>query len=95
MAFDIFNATFVGATALISSGDIVTSGIAFSNDGAKMFAITYFGDEIYEYTLSSVYPITVTNEAAPDTTAPVIALTGNAVVQLTRRRYVHRTGCSL
>ena len=58
-AFDISTAVFVNATALISSGDIATSGIAFSNDGAKMFAITYFGDEIYEYALSSVYPITV------------------------------------
>ena len=60
-AFDISTAVFVNATALISSGDIATSGIAFSNDGAKMFAVTYFGDEIYEYTLSSVYPITVTD----------------------------------
>ena len=58
-AFDISNADFVDAT-LISSDDIYLSGVAFSNDGAKMFVVEKYGADIYEYTLSSVYPIMVT-----------------------------------
>ena len=38
--------------------------MAFSNDGAKMFVIGTVGDDINEYTLSSVYPITVTSPPA-------------------------------
>ena len=58
-AFNVSTAKFVDAT-LISSENIYLSGVAFSNDGAKMFVVEKYGADIYEYTLSSVYPITVT-----------------------------------
>ena len=44
----------------VSSREGSPKGVAFSNDGAKMFVVGTVGDAIYEYTLSSVYPITVT-----------------------------------
>ena len=44
----------------VSSRESSPKGVAFSNDGAKMFVVGTVGDAIYEYTLSSVYPITVT-----------------------------------
>ena len=83
--FDISTANFTDATALISSGDIASSGMAFSNDGAKMFVVTYFGDEIYEYALSSVYPVTVTDTPPPpqDTTDPVITINGDNPATIT------------
>ena len=81
-AFDVSTADFVDAT-LISSENIYLSGVAFSNDGAKMFVVEKYGADIYEYTLSSVYPITVNDTVAPDTTPPDITLTGDNPTVLT------------
>ena len=62
--FDASTLTFVDATS-ISAQESDPTGMAFSSDGAKMFVIGAFGDEVNEYTLSSVYPITVTNTSPP------------------------------
>ena len=58
--FDTSNATFVDATS-ISDQETYPTGIAFSNDGAKMFVIGYTGKDVNEYDLRSVYPIAVRN----------------------------------
>ena len=71
-AFDVSTAKFVDAT-LISLKDIYLTGVAFSNDGAKMFVVENVAADIHEYTLSSVYPITVNDTVAPDTTPPSIS----------------------
>ena len=71
-AFDVSTAKFVDAT-LISSKNIYLTGVAFSNDGAKMFVVENNAADIHEYTLSSVYPITVNDTVAPDTTPPSIS----------------------
>ena len=34
--------------------------MAFSSDGAKMFVIGSTGDDVNEYDLHSIYPVTVT-----------------------------------
>ena len=57
--FDASTRTFVDDTS-ISSEEVDSQGIAFSNDGAKMFIIGVVGDDVNEYDLSSVYPVTVT-----------------------------------
>ena len=74
-AFDLSDATFVDAT-LISSQEIFPTGMAFSNDGAKMFVVDNGQDTINEYNLSSVYPITVTGQTASDTTPPTFISSG-------------------
>ena len=61
--FDASTRTFVDATP-ISEQESIPTGIAFSIDGAKMFVIGDDGDDVNEYTLSSVYPITVTDPTA-------------------------------
>ena len=48
------------------------TGIAFSNDGAKMFIVGSIGDKVNEYNLHSVYPIAVTGMIS-DTTPPAIS----------------------
>ena len=58
--FDTSNVTFVDATS-ISDQETYPTGIAFSNDGAKMFVIGYTGKDVNEYDLRSVYPIAVRN----------------------------------
>ena len=83
--FDISTPIFVDNLS-VSSQDTYPEDLAFSNDGAKMFIVGYDGSDINEYALSSVYPITVTAEAAPvvpDTTVPVITLAGPASVTIT------------
>ena len=83
--FDISTPIFVGNFS-VSFQDTNPEDLAFSSDGAKMFIVGNAGNDISEYALSSVYPITVTAEAAPvvpDTTAPVITLAGPASVTIT------------
>ena len=59
-AFDASTATFVDAFS-VSPQEAEPAGMAFSSDGAKMFVVGYDGDDVNEYALSSVYPITVTD----------------------------------
>ena len=53
-AFDASTATHVDATS-VSSEEANPTGMAFSNDGAKMFVIGDVGDEINEYALSTAF----------------------------------------
>ena len=57
--FDASTMSFADATS-ISDQEDNPQGIAFSNDGAKMFVIGNIGYDVNEYALSSVYPVTVT-----------------------------------
>ena len=82
-AFDVSTANFT-TDFDVSSQDTIPTGMAFSNDGAKMFVIGTFGDDVNEYALSSVYPITVTADATPsDSTPPTLSLTGSASITIT------------
>ena len=51
-SFDASTAVFVDATS-VSSQETDPSGIAFSNDGAKMFVIGSSSDNVNEYDLSA------------------------------------------
>ena len=64
--FDVSTASYAGDVErfFVSAQERTPRGMAFSNDGAKMFVIGAVGDDINEYTLSSVYPITVTSPPA-------------------------------
>ena len=57
--FDASTRKFVDATS-VSEQEVNPRGIAFSNDGTRMFVIGSTGDDVNEYALSSVYPVTVT-----------------------------------
>ncbi len=70
--FDASTRTYVDDTS-ISSEEVDSQGIAFSNDGAKMFIIGIIGDDVNEYDLSSVYPVTVTR-APPMTAGALVTL---------------------
>ena len=87
--FDISTATFADVTFPVSPYDSV-HGMAFSNDGAKMFVVTHHGSEIIEYTLSSVYPIRVTDGTLPtfvssglDLATGVLAITFSEDIDVT------------
>ena len=89
-AFDVSTAEFVSPPFSVTSQDITPTGMAFSNDGAKMFIIGINSDAVNEYALSSVYPITVTGlgnnppsiDAGPDQRVldgSAVALSGTAL----------------
>ena len=65
-AFDVSTANFTTATS-IASQDGDPAGMAFSNDGAKMFVVGAHEKDVNEYALSSVYPITLTDITVSDT----------------------------
>ena len=73
--FDASTMAHVDDTS-ISSEEADSQGIAFSNDGAKMFIIGIRGDDVNEYDLHSVYPVTVTR--TPSVPAGVLVTTWNA-----------------
>ena len=60
-AFDVSTATFVSPPFDVSTQETSPRGMAFSNDGSKMFVVGNVGDDVNEYDLHSVYPITVTD----------------------------------
>ena len=62
--FDASTLTHVDATSVLVHEDSAR-GMAFSNDGAKMFVIGTSGDDVNEYALSSVYSITVVARVPP------------------------------
>ena len=70
-AFDVSTAAYVDPFS-ISLQETSPTDMEFSNDGAKMFVVGISGKDINEYTLNSVYPITVT-AIPPDITAPTLA----------------------
>ena len=41
------------------------TGVAFSSDGSRMYAVDWLHDNIHEYALSSAYPITLSGNAPP------------------------------
>ena len=76
--FDLSTAAFADVTLSVLDEDTKPQGMAFSNDGTKMFVVGWTGKDINEYTLSSVYPIMV-----PDTEPPVITLEGSNPATIT------------
>ena len=62
--FDASTRTFVHA-ADVSQEEPGPQDVAFSSDGSKMFVIGASSDDVNEYALSSVYPITVVASAPP------------------------------
>ena len=60
----------------VSSRESSPTGVAFSNDGAKMFVVGRDNDAVNEYTLSSVYPMTVRDVNV----APVLNTIGDQTV---------------
>ena len=55
--FDVSTATFANVVFSVSGQDTSPQGMAFSNDGAKMFVVGWNGANISEYTLSTPFDV--------------------------------------
>ena len=55
-AFDVSTASFVDSFDISSQEDSPT-GLAFNNDGTKMFIVGYQRDNVCEYDLTSAFDI--------------------------------------
>ena len=56
-AFNVFSASFEGTLA-IGTEQTLPTGLAVSNDGTKLYVIGQTGDEINQYTLTTVFDVT-------------------------------------
>ena len=89
--FNLSTASYDGDPERFSvSVEGAPTGMAFSNDGAKMFMVGFDRETIYEYTLSSVYPIRVTDGTLPtfvsselDTETGVLTITFSETIDVT------------
>ena len=61
-AFDVSTAAFTDSFS-VSAQDTTPAGLAFSDDGTKMFVVGGDGDDVNEYALSSAFSITMTGQA--------------------------------
>jgi len=57
VAFGISNASYSSKSLDVSSQETGVRGIAFNNDGTKIFVVGSSGDDINEYVLSSAYDV--------------------------------------
>ena len=64
-AFDVSTATFTNVVFSVSGQDPSPRGMAFSNDGTKMFVVGSHSSNVNEYALSSVYPLSVVSNMVP------------------------------
>jgi len=55
-AFDVSTATVVDGF-LVRDQDLIPAGLAFNNDGTKMFVVGQHGDDVNEYTLSTGFDV--------------------------------------
>ena len=56
--FDVSTATFDNVILDVSGQDASPRGMAFSNDGAKMFVVGWDGRSIHEYALPTPFDVT-------------------------------------
>ena len=64
-AFDVSTATFTNVVFSVSGQNPSPRGMAFSNDGTKMFVVGSYSSNVNEYALSSVYPLSVVSNMVP------------------------------
>ena len=54
-AFDVSTASFTDSFSVSAQESGTATGIAFNNDGTKMYMIGYTGDSVYQYDLSTAF----------------------------------------
>jgi hypothetical protein len=59
-AFDLSTASYDSVSFSISSQDTSPSGMAFNNDGTKLYMVGYVNDRIFQYTTATSTAITIT-----------------------------------
>ena len=56
-AYDVSTASYDSVSFSVASQETAPSGLAFNNDGTKMFIIGYVNNTVYEYTLSTGFDL--------------------------------------
>jgi len=57
IAFDLSTASYDSVSFSVSSQDSVPYGIAFNNDGTKMYMVGLTNDSVYQYSLSTAFDL--------------------------------------
>ncbi len=61
--YDVSTATFVDSFS-ISAQELTSTGLAFNNDGTKMYVVGTTGDTVYQYTLSTAWDVSTASYAS-------------------------------
>ena len=77
--FDLSTATSTNVAFSVLHQESSPTGMAFSNDGTKMFVVGSSGAAINRYTLSSTHPIRITESAPPTFVSSGLDLTTGAL----------------
>ena len=82
--FDVSTASFVDSFS-IASQEFAPTGLAFNDDGTKMFILGQLGDDVNEYTLSSAYNLfdstaPTQSSSSPTDNATDVAVDSNIVL---------------
>jgi DNA-binding beta-propeller fold protein YncE len=56
-AFDVSTASYDSVSFSVSGQDANPAGIAFNNDGTKMYMVGYGSDRVYQYSLSTAFDL--------------------------------------
>ena len=56
-AYDVSTASYDSVSFLVASQEINPTGLAFNNDGTKMFIVGFSSNTVYEYTLSTGFAL--------------------------------------
>ena len=83
-AFDVSTASFVDSFS-VAAQETSPRGLAFNNDGTKMFVMGYVGDDVNEYTLSVGFDLNTNvlptlSSSVPADNAPSVARDANIVL---------------
>ena len=88
--FDLSTATFAKIAVSVLLQDSSPTGMAFSNDGTKMFVVGNNIGAINRYTLSSTHPIRITESAPPTFVSSELA-TETGVLRITFSEIINAT----
>jgi len=61
--FDVSTASFVDSFS-VASQETTPTGLAFNNDGTKMYVVGFVGDEVYQYTLTTGFDVSTASYAS-------------------------------
>jgi DNA-binding beta-propeller fold protein YncE len=57
VVYDFRNAVYTGASFSVASQEIAPNGLAFNNDGTKMYVIGQLADSVFQYSLSTAFDL--------------------------------------
>ena len=92
--FDVSTASFVDRFD-VSTEESAPTGLAFNDDGTKMFVTGKTGDDVNEYTLSCAYKVTSSSTCADPSTIKEVVASIETQIEIAKRFAKKSSGAAL